>query len=179
MMTTAAGNNNHNHNNKKSHKSNKSCSSWNIIFIGFLIMTGIVCLLAIITGLIVVPGMHDSKNPHGDIAGNHPAFTTLQERAKQFRINNENNENHRKQFENSYHVADHNNNNGGGGNGGGGNKNNDKEEKEEEETIKKVDSISAANMNLRRPAQTNDSDQGQKYYMLFSTGTVQYSTVQY
>jgi hypothetical protein len=176
MMTTAGNNNNNNNNNKSNSKSKSKskCSSWNLIFIGFLIMTGIVCMLALLTGLIVVPTMHDANNPHGNIDGqtlDHPAFTTLQER--------EHNNEHRKQFENSYHIiADHNNNNnnnnnnnkndGNGGNGGNGvNANNHLRIHPQKQT----NNLDSKKDNKDEEDSSSDNNQaGQKYYMVFSTG---------
>ena len=79
MMTTIVNNN---HKQKSLNpKSKLKYSSWNFIFIGFLTMTGIVCLFTLLTGLLVVPTTHGSDNYDIGVVVDHPAFITpLQER---------------------------------------------------------------------------------------------------
>ena len=61
-------------------KSKLKYASWNFIFIGFLTMTGIVCLFTLLTGLLVVPTTHGSDN-YDIIVVDHPSalFTTLEQ----------------------------------------------------------------------------------------------------
>ena len=136
-MTTAVNNNHKNKSLNLNSKLKLKYSSWNFIFLGFLTMTGIVCFLTLLTGLLVVPTTHGSEN-YDIVVVDHPAalFTTLEQERRGDANANANANNHLLRS------------------------NSHPQKQQEQNTNNHLD------LNLK-----NDQ-KDQKYYMVFSTGTV-------